>query len=247
MKLTQILLLSLCILGISSKTKIGCVVEHLFKEINIPQEVKEHMVRVLNEQNMSRKLNTESPELADELFDRGLSLRREIESMLQDFSNQPVEFQRAVEHCELSMEGVKKVCDHKFKEGCEIVDKFTYTRKCPENHFRFNYQYCVPLCAEDLRTDEDVFVCGKGTKSSNANQLDGEYWLKTTSYRGLFSINVCPEGFVDIGPGLCIKTCPFGWEDLGEKCLKPRLKERRFDTFSYAFELEDDAVQTMNF
>ena len=247
MKLTKILLLSLCLLNINAKTKLGCVVEELFKEINVPHEVKEHMVRVLNEQNMSRRLNTESSELADEFFDRGLALRREIESMLRDFTSQPAEFQRAVEKCELSMEAVKNNCQSRYKEGCESVDKYTLSRKCPENHFRFNYQYCVPLCDEELRTDDDVFVCGKGIKNTNTKQLDGEYWLKTASYRELFSINLCPEGFVDIGPGLCIKTCPFGWEDIGEKCLKPKLKERKYDTFTYSFELEDDSLQTMNF
>ena len=231
------------IASIQTKTKFNCVIQNLYKELNVPTNVRTHIASKLNEQNLNNNYTADSEEIYSQLIPFDFSTTEQIEEMLRDFESQPEEFKRAVNNCNLSMESTMQICKKKFKH-CELIDKFTAAKTCPENHVRFNYAYCVPRCDQSVQpVDNDVFVCAKPHKSTRSSDLSLANSHLERSYRGLMKIAACPEGFTELHNDICVANCPYGWEDAGEKCLKPYFQEREYEFFAYAFQNDGEKIR----
>lgn len=48
----------------------------------------------------------------------------------------------------------------------------------------------------------------------------------------------CPEGYLKIGADICIRQCPFGWSDYGDKCEKPLVRRRDYELFFYTLDID---------
>jgi len=219
-----------------STNKLECVVKQMYKEMNIPYEVREHIAQQLNEQNLNNNYKADDDKIYGEFINIDFSTTSKLEEMLRDFKNQPEEFRRVVEHCDLSMKNTMEKCNKKFHH-CELVDKFTAAKTCEKGYVRFNYSYCVPECDKNSHNVEgDIFVCAKSHKSTRSYEINSSESQKYLNYRNILKVASCPEGFTDLHNDICIANCPYGWEDLGENCLKPYFQSKEYEFISYSFQ-----------
>lgn len=239
LSITTLILIS----NIQATNKLECVIQHLGKELNIPYDIKQHIALRINEQNFNNKYAEDSNKIYEELLPIDFSTAHQIEEMLRDFKSQAHEFQVAVEKCNLSMKSTMALCERKFKH-CELIDKFTVAAACPDKYVRFNYANCVPECDIELQAvDGDVFVCAKSQKSTRSAEITTIHPRAILNYKDVLQVVKCPAEFTQLNNDICIANCPYGWEDLGTKCLKPYFEKREFELFSYSFHNDSTAVK----
>ena len=70
--------------------------------------------------------------------------------------------------------------------------------------------------------DQEPQLCGKALESDHAQKFKDVFKTDKIRYRSTFFYK-CPRGFKRIEPDICIRTCPFGWQDIGQHCRKPKI------------------------
>lgn len=230
------------IAGCRATSKLECVLGNLRAALDVTVDTRRHIAARINDMDLGNKVEENSKAVNEKMLPFDFASAGQMEEMLAEFKNQAPEFQAAVNKCKLSMQSTIAICEKKFG-ACENVDSFSVSKKCPEGFVRFNYAYCVPVCgSQGHPVKDDVFLCAKVQQSARSGDIPSDKPSHPLNYKGVVEVARCPEGFTDLHNDICIANCPYGWEDLGAKCLKPYFEEREYQIFSYQFQNDRDQI-----
>lgn len=225
--------------------KVECIVKNILSEVSMSDTIVQSIENYKNEKDFSQEVIITSENQYKYLYHIDLQTQLDIENLLRNYIVQNDSFKRAVAGCNLSMNRVFKSCIKKYKEGCEMLHPFAAVRKCPKNYYRLGFQYCVPLCPSGFDgIENDGFSCSKNIKSNRSETFSENFHTTLINYKNLFWMYDCPSNYQRINNDVCIRKCPFGWEDLGDRCKKPHVDLRKYEAFYYKFEYDDDEIET---
>lgn len=101
------------------------------------------------------------------------------------------------------------------------------SRKCPESYKRHGCCKCLRNCNENSSAPETLdtkdihnFCIKKESYESNAvTEISDEDSHRWEPFGDSF-IERCFDGYIRVGAKLCVASCPLGWPDLGDRCMK---------------------------
>ena len=175
----------------------------------------------------------------------GVTQSIDITTMLLQFSHLSVQDQEDIIKCNLTMKMALKRCESVYSShNCEVVtwaDVVTQevgvsqnnavipyvTRRCPEGMKRQGCCKCFKLCNPKTSSPETVGDKDKHNYCLKPQSYESEMLKDVLEYDakryqpfGDAFIEKCFPGFTRVGAKLCVGTCPLGWPDLGDRCMK---------------------------
>ena len=242
LKCVVFIALSFSALAYKLHPKAECIIKAIYQKMDITEDIEIKLQNNLNERDFSAKIDLKHVPIYEALGSLDYKTQAKLEHFLSNYSQLPENLQKSILSCQLSTKKLLEQCQETFAEGCEVVDELVVAKKCPPNHTSVDYAHCVPNCPRGYEEDTaNAFICKKGQKSTRAQNLKDQFQTAGVSYRGLAKSYECPENFSRLVNNICIRDCPFGWEDIGDKCLKPSIVKRDNEIFFYKFEDDVDA------
>lgn len=236
----------LCVLlmgYVESHRKVECVIKGLLSHMSFADNIIENIEEYWNETDYSKNFQIHKENMHRFIYKVDLRTQREIEDLLINYPVQNIPFKRAIAGCNLKMDKVIQNCNKKYKEGCEMLHPFAAVKKCPKDYFRLGFRYCVPLCPSGFdNIENDGFACSKSLKSNRSETFSENFNTTLISYKNLIWMYDCPKHYKRIDNDICIRQCPFAWEDLGDRCKKPHLDQREYEAFYYLFAYDDEEI-----
>jgi hypothetical protein len=214
-----------------------CIIENIFRNLNIQAETKRKIIDYKKMSDFDSNPSFEQP-LHKLLEIKDFKSNSNLEQLLMNFKILDPVIKKSILECNLPKENVLKRCKKLFKD-CIQVDEFTYAKNCEKGFVSVGHVYCVPLCPPGFDSiANDPFFCTKGAFSQRSSEFKNTY-LDKKNYRGVFEVNVCPQGFQEIDNDICLRNCPKGWEDFGHNCRKPVVERRKNQVFFYQFDYDN--------
>lgn len=240
-QIIPILLIFLLTSKIKTNSKKDCILKKLFRTISINDDLRRKFQDYYDLMDFNSKIVVEELPLEKILQIEDYKTQIFLEEIIMNFSTADQNMRAAILECNLSMKKVLNLCKETFpKEGCFLVDQFTAAKKCPEGQQAINMAYCAPKCPSGYEPIlDDFFFCKKSLKSNKAQTFVELFKTPKVKFRNTY-IDSCPQGFKKINNDICIRECPFAWEDYGEVCKKPLFKVRQNEIFVYRFALDND-------
>ena len=240
-KVLILIFINFLLLEIKTHRKRDCIMKKLFRSISINDDLRRKFQAYYDIRDFNSNINVEDLQVDEILEINNFATQVHLEEIIMNFSTVDHNMRTAILECNLSMKKVMKLCKETFpNEGCFLVDQYTVAKKCPEGQQAFNMAFCAEKCPSGYEPIEDDFsFCKKSLKSNNAQFFVELFKTPKIKYRMTY-IGSCPPGFRQIDNDICIRKCPFGWEDYGEVCKKPFIKRRENEIFVYRFALDND-------
>jgi hypothetical protein len=175
----------------------------------------------------------------------GVTQSIDITTMLLQFSHLSPQDQEEIVNCHLTMKMALKRCESVYSQNnCEMVTwadivsqdvgvsknnaTIPYvTRRCPEGMKRQGCCKCFKLCNPRVSSPETVGEKDRHNYCLKPQSYESEILRDVLQYDakryqpfGDAFIEKCRPGFTRVGAKLCVGTCPLGWPDLGDRCMK---------------------------
>lgn len=242
MSLNIILFLLQIVFLVNTHKKLDCIYKYLFYDLAVPQNSIENLENYYNTVDFDQQVELTQDNMHMYIHPMDYSTMRITEMMLRSYPVQSSSFKRAVSKCNLSMQKILENCNKKYNGDCEIINTYTVSKKCPIGYNRVSITHCAPFCPSGYNeVNGNPYYCSKTIRSNRSETFNDAYNVQKVSYRQGTDLYKCPKGFLVIGHDICIRACPFGWEDMGDRCLKPRLIIREHELFYYQFSYDDEA------
>jgi len=156
-----------------------------------------------------------------------LSYTDYINKMMLMFAQLESETKTDVWSCGLNLSNAIKRCESVNGAGaCESVTPTFVHKICPKGSMRMGCCTCSIVCPNTFNFVDGGVFCVKHFKYTEKIYTDIAECRRVNiqdcqNIGGKF-VAPCRAGFSRVGLDLCIPSCPADWEDLGDRCLKPK-------------------------
>jgi len=175
----------------------------------------------------------------------GVTQSIDITTMLLQFSHLSLQDQEDIIKCHLTMTMALRRCESVYSQNhCEMVTwadvvsqdaevgthnaTIPYvTRRCPDGFKRQGCCKCLKRCNPKTSAPETVGDLDRHNYCMKPQSYESDILRDVLQYDakrwqpfGDAFIEKCSAGFTRVGAKLCVGTCPLGWPDLGDRCMK---------------------------